>query len=207
MFKNTHKTYLLIGLLAMILLAILTLMGLNRPNKPIPPPVIMANPSPSSLFSPLPRTTINLPEPMSKIIIGQTTDQEVQKIANIKSVTQNENNQKVYSLSSTLPARDNQIISQKGIVIFTRTVTLKPDYSYPQLKEYQNIGKPEQEISGSAYYGKFEKTFIYASKGIAIIANPYNGDVEEIQMFAPMTVDQYIQQWGQDMKTYGDLPV
>lgn len=61
------------------------------------------------------------------------------------------------------------------------------------------LGQPEKTAPGSKFYGYHMNTYIYASKGIVFIGNPNINEVFEIQSFTPMSVEEYINNYGQDI--------
>jgi hypothetical protein len=150
------------------------------------------------------------PPPTDKdqsIIVGKTTQSEIEQAPGIKAITELPDTKKQYSFASVRVDRDNIVITQNGIVVFSRTLTELRDHKLPNLNEFKTVyGEPEKEIEGSRYYGRIHKTYIYASRGIAIIANPYSNEIYELHNYGPMSVDQYVQTWGEDIKSYKDEP-
>jgi hypothetical protein len=110
-------------------------------------------------------------------------------------------NQKKYTNASSLISRSNSVVTDSNnTVIYQQTVFLAPNTKLPSISAYTTqYGNPEKEITGSKYYGISAVTMIYASKGITIIGNPNTKEVYELQQYVPMSVEGYIQAYGQDI--------
>ena len=103
-----------------------------------------------------------------------------------------------YTFSSSNPARPNMFITINQSIVFERLVVS----SESPLKITENTaeyGLPEVVIQGSRFYGDTALTYIYAGMGIAFIANPAANSVLERHGFSPMTVDEYIKFYGEDI--------
>lgn len=151
--------------------------------------------------------TINpLPEPIYKNLksdINKPLNNSLLEGPDLKKTTPLSDNQVEYSFISSLPARDNLIITKGDKVIFERAITNPEANILPKFDSYfQKYGKPEAEVKGSKFYGEFQTTYIYASKGFALIANPFTMEIDEVHTFASMSVDDYIKIWGQDIQSY-----
>jgi len=109
-----------------------------------------------------------------------------------------------YEFSSTYPGISNNIVSGNQKVIFKSNVVISSDnYKTPFIETYlQNYGSPEVEFTGSEKYGRFAKTYIYPSQGFALIFNPATKEVYELQSFNPASLEEYIRDWGWDLKDY-----
>lgn len=138
-----------------------------------------------------------------KTSIGKTSDQEVAKLANLKQKRVLPDGSIQYSFNSPLLKSDNLVITKDGVVVFKRVFPGTDDWNLPRLTDYiSQHGNPEAQFSGSINWGRFIKTYIYASAGFTIVGNPISDEVVEIQSYLPMTVDDYIKEWGQDIKDY-----
>jgi hypothetical protein len=107
-----------------------------------------------------------------------------------------------YYLSSNTEGRPDVIIARGEAqdTIFQRSVI--PQTGTPiLLSEYLDFfGEPERIIPGSRFYGPEAQTYLYAqSRGTAYIANPQTNRVLELHTFAPMSIEQYIQKFGEDI--------
>lgn len=174
-------------------------------QKSLPPiPVIIQNITPTPTSLPI---SIILPEESQDLVVGKTTENEIKQLPDIKNITDLPNQQTQFSLISPRVNRDNEIITQNNIVVFSRIIAKVKNNKLPSLSEFKSkYGEPEKEISGSNYYGKVFTTYIYGSNGITLIANPYSDEIYEVHNFSPMSADQYIQTWGEDLRLYEEGP-
>lgn len=140
--------------------------------------------------------------PFLETSVGKTNEQSVQQLPGLKRKEKLSDGSTAYFFASVSPLRDSVVVVKNNEVIFEKRITVTPDFQLPKISTYLNTyGSPEMKIKGSKTYGAFETTFIYASKGFALIGNEYTNEVREIQTFKPMSVDEYIKQWGQDIAT------
>lgn len=127
---------------------------------------------------------------------------QVENLPNRKSKEQKDN-QTLYSFPTIAETRDHLIITENNKVAFERVVTIESDYAHPSLTQMlQTLGIPEKEFKGSYYYGEEYITYIYASKGIAVVGNPLTDEVYEIHQFEPTTVEGYESKWGLDLHKF-----
>lgn len=141
---------------------------------------------------------------LQKTIINNTKDSEIQGLPDVIKTETLPNNTKEYLLNSPASlSRPNKIITQNGIVRYEQIITDETNpasVTYATISRYKNVfGNPEKAIKGSRYYGSFMNTYIYASRGFALIGNPYTDEVFEVQTFVPTIVDKYIENYGQDI--------
>lgn len=138
-----------------------------------------------------------------KTSIGKTSDQEVAKLNNLKQKQVLPNGSIQYSFNSPLLKTDNLVVTRGGVVVFKRVFPGTDDWDLPRVTDYiSQHGNPERELTGSKNWGRFIKTYIYASQGFTFVGNPLSDEVVEIQSYLSMTVDEYITEWGQDIKDY-----
>lgn len=193
------KVKILIGaLIALILLLIaLRILSPNKTKKILPLPVITFSPSPKS--SPTDsRLSVSLPT--LKTVVGKTTEQEVSALSGIESKTTLSDNKVEYLFQSEPTLKSHSIITQNHVVVFEKGKKVEDGLKLPKASSYFNTyGQREAEFTGSKLYGKFEKTYVYAAKGFAIIANPFTDEVDSLQIFLPMSVADYLKTWGQDI--------
>ena len=139
---------------------------------------------------------------MQKTKIGETTvTYFAAQNTGVKKTTENGNIK--YSIPSVLSFRPNEVIFSKGVSSFERTVLLTDDasFKYPKAQALmQSFGKPERIIRGSKVYGYNVSNFIYPNTGLAFIAEEESGNVFEVQTFVPLSLDQYITSYGQDIQ-------
>lgn len=145
--------------------------------------------------------------PYLQTTVGKTTDAQIQLLGNIKDKKTLPDGSTQYLRPSVNASLDNIIITKNGTVAFEKAITVNTLYEHPKISDYiATFGKPEAELEGSQTYGKFEKTYVYTSKGFAVVANPFTEEVDEIQTFAPMSVEAYLSTWGTDIKPEQENP-
>lgn len=151
---------------------------------------------------PIPESTINQSsEKLNQLlrsVIGVTTDDDILKMDPIlkKDVPDG----KEYSFLSPLNDRPDIVVTKNGKASFEREILpLEVNSAGHALisKLEEKLGKPDQIVKGSKNYSWDASTYIYANKGVAFIGQ--QDTVFEIQTFAPMSVNEYIQQYGQDL--------
>lgn len=84
------------------------------------------------------------------------------------------------------------IFNKKGVVtsIFVQAPADKPIKFSEWLKDY---GQPEKEMYNS--YSEFTKTYIFAKKGVAVVANKDFDQVYSVHYFKPTTLESYLSLW------------
>lgn len=99
---------------------------------------------------------------------------------------------------------DNQIIARDNLVQFKSIITILPETNQtPALSAYlKNLGKAEAEIKGSSEFGPFSISYIYPSKGVAIIGNNQSNEVYATQEYIPTTTQLYIDQFRPDITSF-----
>ncbi len=164
-------------------------------------------------FIPIP-TTVQSQRPVSSTFIsplqiaetGKKLTKEPDEIYDLiqeKKVL--DNGSTVYTFSSLVAARSDQLITNsQNVVIFERVLT--PEYAsdegYATITDYMNqFGKPERTIRGSTFYGWYAQTYIYASQGFTFIGNPNTDEIYEFHKYTPMTIERYISTYGEDIST------
>lgn len=187
---NKRFIFFIVGFILISIVVILFFISssFNRPS--INPPVA---PSPKQTrISPLQQTTP-----------GKTTQREVESLSGVTKISE-DHNSTIYTKSSLIKIRPNQIIVQNGIVVFERELTpeKKSEEGYSTLSEFNNkFGSPDKKIKGSKFYGNQISTFIYASKGFTLIGNENTDEVYEIQFYIPTSVQNYINTFGSDVSS------
>ncbi|MBI4038670.1 hypothetical protein HY384_01790 [Candidatus Daviesbacteria bacterium] len=139
--------------------------------------------------------------------VGQTTEEQISSLPGRKSINTLPNNTTEYLFTSPYSHLDNVAITQNRLLIYKKVITILPNTPLPMISAYTNqYGPPDSEYTGSLNHGRVAKTYVYASKGFAIVGNPNTDEVYEIQTFIPLSVDEYLRLWGQDIKKYPDEP-
>lgn len=202
------KLLTLMMLAVIILSVILVLMyflGAKTQPKPILQTETVPQPSAQSeiLFQ-IPQSSAKYFAPFVKTNINQQLDEDISTAPTFKKSAALSKGQTQYLFSSPYLSRDNEVITRNGVAIFKRLVVVSDDPSFKtDISSYkEKYGTPEAEFIGSAYYGDSVQTYIWTSKGLAIIFYPYTGEVLEIQSFSPMSKEEYKMLWGADITTY-----
>lgn len=137
----------------------------------------------------------------SEIIIGETSSEAIVKLPGLLETKTLSNGNVQFEFASTDTLRNNLVETEKDRAIFKRVVSITPgDYQTPDVITYtQTYGASEFEFTGSNRYGPYFITYIYPSRGFALIFNPYTNEVYEIQSFKPVSLEEYRSRWGQDI--------
>lgn len=127
---------------------------------------------------------------------GITTKEEViNKLGQPKRVLNNESKEFLIfdSVDKTLP---NTLLVDKGKVKLvgehipsSRMLNLSD-----AMKKY---GPPEKVMFN--HYDFNTRTYIFASQGVAVIANVNYGTVYEISYFEPISIEAYLSSWGKEL--------
>ncbi len=140
-----------------------------------------------------------LDNPLQKSIIGKTTKADLQKYPVIAQVVQSDNSI-LYQLNSGIPQKPGEIIIKDGVVVYEKiNIPANPqEPGYTNLPTLQkNYGPPERVLPGPDLYGPFSNIYIYASRGIAFTGNQHSGDVYDIEIFQPTSVENYLKTFPQ----------
>lgn len=136
--------------------------------------------------------SVDTNSPLNTVTIGKTTRKEVEKIDGLVA-----KDDSTYLAHSEGAIRTDGVMLQNDTVRFKRTRSPAIDRVADYKKAY---GEPEREIQGSLYFGENAKTYIFAKKGIAIIANMNTEEVYELQQFQPVSVERYLNLYGEDIQ-------
>lgn len=153
---------------------------------------------------PINNTAANTLSPLQKTNINKTTDNELKSNPNIINNRQLADGSTEYTFKSVFTPRPDIARTQNGIVYFERIKI--PDTpgvnGYVTLGELiQKYGNPEKIIRGSNFYGSAAIFYIYASKGITIIGNKDSDSVYEVQVFKPISMEEYINTYNTEFIT------
>lgn len=192
MINTLPKSLLILGTITTILFVLIigSIFFLNRDTTPSetpePPPVEIITPPNNPLENPLQKT-----------VIGQSTRIDIQKYP-IKAQIVLPDNSTLYELDSGIPQKPGEVIIKDGVVVYEKiNIPTNPsEPGYTNLSTLQkNYGPAERTIPGTRLYGPFSNHYIYASRGIAFTGNPHSGDVYDIAVFQPTTVENYLQKY------------
>lgn len=190
------KTLLLIILLlgAIVVLGLILFVRQSKKATLLPAPVISQ--SPPTLSS------------LQKSAIGKTTLDEVEKSHQITDKQVLANGDIEYSINSKVETRPDQIVFHNKLAQFERTVIVGNPTMSDTLKlsdQISRYGPAERIIKGSKFYGSHMDTYIYAAKGFTFIANTNANEIYEIQTFTPTSFENYLSNYGKDIKEYEEI--
>lgn len=160
-----------------------------------------------TIFAALGTPPDTLPErnqtvPAQSTIIGKKIKPETEKKLDIIKKEASGEGKIIYSLNSKNPLRTDQIITQNEKIVFER-VYIPEDPNDPNhlliSAMIAKYGQPEKIIQGSKLWGPFMNTYIYNNTGMAFIGNPNTNEVYELQNFTPLSLDEYIKRYGDDI--------
>lgn len=193
---------LIIGLIFLVALVI----SIFKPESEVKPKPSMLPALPAKQGAPIVIPEINTTQQPSfksylDTVIGETTTEQIANLPDIVNKQSLPNGNLIFEFSSTDPLRNNLIETESGKAVFKRVGSVTSgDYKTPAVKTYFDAyGAPEAEFTGSNRHGPYAKTFVFPSKGFALIVNPYTSEVYEIQSFMPVSLDVYRNRWGQDI--------
>lgn len=148
-----------------------------------------------------PHTSTETLESYFQTEVGTTSDEEIASLPDVLSVEETVRGRE-YTLPSVSTSAPDVVVTQDGVVAFESQFTSNADRVHPRLSPLlAELGTPEQVAYGSLLYGNGVEYYIYASQGITVIGRPFSDEVEEVQQYLPMTVSEYIEIWGDDIKS------
>jgi hypothetical protein len=107
-----------------------------------------------------------------------------------------------YAYESTNPNRPNEIIIDKGTIVYQRSV-INNKYIY----NYTNtMGAPDYVYQSSKFYGANTMTYVYLQEGTAFVADVKTTLVKEQLSFKPTTLDQFKEKYAQDIADFTVIP-
>lgn len=195
-FQTGISTIIIVGLIAILLVgAIIVAPIVNRPP---------SSPTPST--SPVPHGS-GVDDQTISLLYLSTGDLELDNLrqqANFISCNDQPDSTTQCELTSPLVARPNLVIVKAGQLVFKRTITTP--LANGRLPSFGNLsaglGAASQVQKGSRFYGPQVQTYIFATKGITLIANPNTGEVQEVQVYQPTTTADYLSKFGEDIRGY-----
>lgn len=145
--------------------------------------------------------------PLTNTIIGKTTGAEIEVREDVLDVVEVDGGS-LYKLQSGRPTQPHEVLVKDGVVAREVTVVSVKStelYEYPRITDYlRAYGNPEGVLSGSVRRGPFVETYLYPSRGVAIIGNPHTNEVLEFERFLPMTMEEYMEVYGEGFVTLDD---
>lgn len=191
-----------IGLLFMLAITISVFNTAQIPQKsPVPEP---KTPLVQGIPIVIPNYDVSMQPTLSgysEIIIGETSSDAIAKLPGLLETKTLPNGNMQFEFTSTDALRNNLVETEKDKAIFKRVVSITAgDYKSPDVTTYtQAFGAAEFEFTGSNRYGPYFITYVYPSRGFALIFNPYTNEVYEIQSFKPVSLEEYRNRWGDDI--------
>lgn len=141
---------------------------------------------------------------LQKVTPGENMSPDLEKNLIVIDKQATSSGKIIYSLDSDNPLRNDQVITDKNQVVFER-IYVPENPSDPNhlliSKSLEKYGKPEQVVTGSKLWGPYMNLYIYNSQGVAFIGNPNTDEVYEIQFFKPLSLEEYIKSYGDDIDT------
>lgn len=137
-----------------------------------------------------------------RVTIGQTTTSQIDALPNIQKKERLPGGGIKYSLSGNNPIRPDEIRAENNVAVFERIAIpeKKADLGYATISEYKTkYGQPDAVLPGSKAFGFYMVTYVYSTKGFALIANPNTDEIFEIQHFIPMPTEDYLKRYGEDV--------
>lgn len=199
LFPVSKKIIFLILILILILSALLVLKFRSpvTTNRMLPP-VKVGSPEPA--VNQTNQTTKNTSPTSIQTNIGTTTKEQILKLPEIASSSALTSTKTLYTFKSTETLQSHTVITVNGTVAFEKGTLIQPGLKLNKISDYlASYGAPEKTLTGSKKFGQFENTYVYATKGFALVGNPFTDEVDQLQSFIPTTVEQYISEWGQDI--------
>lgn len=147
--------------------------------------------------------------PLQRTVIGKTRDSELVQLPGLQEKAASTEGRIKYKFESVIPLIPSEVLTKDGVVVLEKINT--PDSpsqaGYGRLEDFvKELGEPERKIGGSRTFGYYVDTHIFANKGITIIANQNTGEVFQIQIYRPTTVDKYLTDFGDDIIDVGEIP-
>lgn len=195
-FENGVSTLIIMAVVALLLVGAIAITPIiNRP-----PASVSSSPSPIPLGSGIDDQSISL-------LYLSRGDIELENIKNMPGflgcTSQNDSSTRC-EIRSPLVSRPNLIIVKDGQLLFKRTVTTPlANGRLPSLGNLSSgLGAAGQVQKGSRFFGSQVQTYIFANKGVVLIANPNTGEVQEVQVFNPQSTSEYLTNFGEDIRSY-----
>lgn len=130
---------------------------------------------------------------------AQITEQNLQNSANLLNKRILPDGSTEYTVKSKFASRDNILIIKDKVFLFKREITINDKLIHPKLTDYlKTYGNPDKILTGSKFFGPYQKFYLYPAKGFVLSANPGTDEIDEIYSFVPTTEENFLQKWGED---------
>lgn len=136
--------------------------------------------------------------PINAVSIGKTTTKTLDTLRGVVK-----KDDATYLVPQDNLVRTDEVIVKNNVAVFKRTrLPTSPEYQgYTTVKDIRGqYGEPDKTIQGSRHYGEAATTYIYSKKGLAFIGNANTNEVFEKQEFQTMSVEQYLNLYGDDIQ-------
>lgn len=199
LFPNSKKIIVLIIVLAVVLLGSFILRLNSRTVNTLLPPVSLGSPEPSA--GPVAPTVQKTPPVSLQTKIGITTKDQLLTSSDIASSSALTRTKTLFTFRNTDTLQAHSVVEYNGVAAFEKGTLIQPGLKLHKISEYiAQFGSPDKIYTGSRRFGQFENTYIYASKGFALVGNHFTDEVDQLQSFTPTTTEQYVLEWGQDIE-------
>lgn len=88
------------------------------------------------------------------------------------------------------------ILTKDKNLVFSRSLSSEELPIIPMSLIREDFGEPEKTIQGSKFYGPQSSIYVYSSSGVTFIGNVQTDETFEEQRFPSMSVDAYLQRFG-----------
>lgn len=192
------KTLILLGVVGLLCLVVVTVSLTQLPTPKTQNP------------SPIPQ--VPMVSTLQKTQPGKTTTAQLATLLSNAEKNQLADNQESFEYFNSSPIRPNQVITRDNNVVFEKVILPldKNDPNYIRLDSaLTTYGQPSQIIEGSYTYGPATSLYLFSSKGIALVGNPFTNTLFEIHTFVPITNERYLEQFGKEFgeKSHTDEPL
>lgn len=130
---------------------------------------------------------------------AQITEQNLQNSSNVLNKQTLPDGSTEYTVKSKFASRHNILIIKDNVFLFKREITVNENLVHPKLTDYlKTYGNPHKILTGSKFFGPYQKFYLYPEKGFVLSANPGTDEIDEIYSFVPTTEEDFLQKWGED---------
>ena len=130
------------------------------------------------------------------VVPGKTTKEEVIKNLGEPAKSKTEEGMDVLEYPSTHELMPHAVYVKDGVVVLVGA-HISEDDDFTVSEVIAKYGQPAKKTY--SYYSDGALTYIYPSRGLALIADEDLDVVFEEQCFVPMSLEQYMQTWGKDL--------
>lgn len=130
---------------------------------------------------------------------AQITEQNLQNSSTLKDKKALPDGSTEYIVKSKFASRDNILVIKDKVFLFKREITVNDQLIHPKITDYlKTYGNPDKILTGSRFFGPYQKFYLYPQKGFVLSANPGTDEIDEIYSFVPTTQEDFLAKWGED---------